>query len=130
MVGEAETAVKGHTLGNQNYVTAKDLLREHFGDNQALISAHMRKLLSLNPILNILDVKVLRTLYSTIKTQVRSLDSLGQDCANYGPMLTPVLLTKLPSELDLQISRKCRKDIWDIRKVLNLIRSYSQNLPH
>ena len=81
----------------------------------------MRKLLSLNLILNISDVKALRTLYDTIKTQVLSLHSLGQDCAYYGPMLIPVLLTKLPSELNLQISRKCGKDIWDVREVLDLI---------
>ena len=82
----------------------------------------MRKLLPFNPILNILDVvKALRTLYDTIKTQVLSLDSLGKDCANYGLMLIPVLLTKLLSELNLQISRKCGKDIWDIWEVLDLI---------
>ena len=70
---------------------------------------HIRKLLLLNPILNISDVKALRTLYS-IKTQILSLDPLGQDCANDGLIIIPVLLTKLPSEL----SRKCGKDIWDI----------------
>ena len=41
------------------------------------------------------------TLYDTIKTQVRSLDSLGDDCTNNGLMLIPVFLTKLPSELNL-----------------------------
>ena len=55
LVGEAETAVMGLTLGNKNYVIARDLLSEPFGDNQALILATMKKLLSLNPILNISD---------------------------------------------------------------------------
>ena len=91
------------------------------GDNQALISAYIRKLLSLNQILNILNVNALRTLYNTIKTQSRLLDSLGQDCVNYGTKLIPVLLTKLPSELNSQISRKCEKDIRDVREVLDLI---------
>ena len=36
LVGEAETAVKGLTLGSQNYVIARDLLSERFGDNQTL----------------------------------------------------------------------------------------------
>ena len=49
------------------------------------------------------------------------LDSLGQDCINYGPKLIPVFLTKLPSELNSQISRKCENDIWDVREVLDLI---------
>ena len=63
----------------------------------------------------------MRALYDTTKIQFRLLNSLGQDCANYGPMLIPVLSKKLPSELNLQISRKCGKNIWDIRKVLDLI---------
>ena len=51
LAGEAETADKGLTLGNWSYVIARDLLCEHFGDNQVLISAHMRKLLFLTQFL-------------------------------------------------------------------------------
>ena len=57
------------------------------GDNQALISAYIRKLLSLNQILNILNVNALRTLYNTIKTYVCLLYSLGQDCAVYSSLV-------------------------------------------
>ena len=81
---------------------------------------YMRKLSSLNQLFNNLGVKSQRTLYNTIKTQSRLLDSLGQDCVNYGTKLIPVLLTKLPSELNSQISRKCEKDIWNVREVLDL----------
>ena len=62
LFGDPENTVKGLTLGYQNYVIARDLLSKRFGDNRALISAHMRKLLSLDPIFNILDIKALRTL--------------------------------------------------------------------
>ena len=58
LVAEAETTVKGLTLGNQNHLIARYCLCDRFGDNQALISADMTKLLSLNPILNISVVKV------------------------------------------------------------------------
>ena len=81
----------------------------------------MRKFIIFKPVLNISNFKTLQTLYDTIKTQVRLLDSLGQDCSNYGLMLIPVLLTKLPSELNLQIIQKSGKDIWGIREVLDLI---------
>ena len=74
-----------------------------------MISTHIKKLLLLNTILDISDVKALRTLYS-IKTQILSLYPSDQDCADDGLIIIPVLLTKLPSEL----SRKCGKDIWDI----------------
>ena len=71
----------------------------------------MRKLFSLNPIFNISDAKALQILYHTIKTQIHSLDTLGQDWAIYGPLLIPVLLKKVPSELNLQTSRKSGKNI-------------------
>ena len=100
---EAETADKGLTLVNWSYVIAINLWRERFGENQVLILAYMRKFIIFKPVLNISNFKTLQTLYDTIKTQVRLLDSLGQDCSNYGLMLIPVLLTKLPSELNLQI---------------------------
>ena len=63
----------------------------------------------------------LQTLFDIIKTQACLLDYLSQDCANYGLMLMSVLLTKLLSELNLQINRKYGKDIWNIWEVLNLI---------
>ena len=87
--------------------------------NQALISAHMRKLLSLNSILNISDVKALQTLYDTVKMKVGWLDYFGQDYANN--MFIPAFLTKLPFELYLKISRKCGKAFWDIREVVDVI---------
>ena len=118
---EAETADKGLTLVNWSYVIAINLWRERFGENQVLILAYMRKFIIFKPVLNISNFKTLQTLYDTIKTQVRLLDSLGQDCSNYGLMLIPVLLTKLPSELNLQIIQKSGKDIWGIREALDLI---------
>ena len=41
LVAEAETTVKGLTSGNQNHLIARYCLCDRFGDNQALVSAHM-----------------------------------------------------------------------------------------
>ena len=46
-------------------------------------------------------VKEMRCLHDGLETQVRSLSSLGLDTRNYGPMLMPVLMAKLPDELKL-----------------------------
>ena len=59
----------------------------------------MAKLLSLETVTNVNEVKKLRQLYDEIETQVRSLQCLGLDPKQYGSMLTPVLLTKIPDEL-------------------------------
>ena len=71
----------------------------------------MRKLLSLNQILNISNVKKPCEHYTIQSNLVCLLYSLGQDCANYGNMFTPVLLAKRPCGLKLQISWKGYKDI-------------------
>ena len=68
--------------------------------------------------MNINDVKALRLLYDHVETQVRSLNNLDITCKNYGPMLVPVLMSKLPSELKLLISRKFGKALWDIENIL------------
>ena len=58
----------------------------------------MAKLLSLETVTNVNDVKKLRQLCvcDEIETQVRSLQCLGLDPRQYGSMLTPVLLDKNP----------------------------------
>ena len=116
--GQAESTIKGLKLHSDNYRTAKNMLEERFGDPQVLISTHMAKLLSLETVTNVNDVKKLRQLYDEIETQVRSLQCLGLDPRQYGSVLTPVLLTKIPDEFKLVISRQFGKSVWDISKVL------------
>ena len=77
--GEAEAALKGLKLCNDNYETAKDLLQGRLGDKQTLISCHMNKSLSLNNVDDSTDIKSLRKLFDTIETHVRSLNCLGYD---------------------------------------------------
>ena len=55
--GEAEAVLKGLKLCNDNYETAKDLLKERFGRKQTPTSCHMNKLLSLN---NVYDSQILK----------------------------------------------------------------------
>ena len=57
--GQAPETIKGLSLKNDNYLIALDLLKERFGDAQAIISAHMNKLLSVERVKNIYDTKVL-----------------------------------------------------------------------
>ena len=66
----------------------------------------MNKLFSLNNVFDSTGIKSLRKLFDTIETQVRSLNCLGYDCHSYGSMLILILLSKLPQDLNLEISRK------------------------
>ena len=119
LVGEASSTISGLKLSSENYEVALNLLKERYADPQIIISAHMNKLLNLEPVHNILDVKNLRHLYDSTEAQVRSLRPLGLDATSYGPLLIPILLQKLPEELKLVISRQFGgKTTWDIENFL------------
>ena len=40
------------------------------------------------------------------------------DPDNYGPMLIPVVMSKLPENLKLNITRQFGQDLWDIKLIL------------
>ena len=83
----------------------------------------MSKLLSLEKNHSIYDIKGLRRVYDEVETQVRSLNCLGLEAANYGPMYIPVLFGKLPDELKLIISRQSGKNVWGIKIILNAFKT-------
>ena len=118
LTGEALKTVQGLKLSEPNYSAAIEMLQERYGDKQVLISTHMNKLLNLSNSGNLNDLKYLRELYNNIDTQVRSLTSLGMDPDSYGPMLIPVVMSKLPENLKLNITRQFGQDLWDIKLIL------------
>ena len=111
LTGEALKTVQGLKLSEPNYSAAIEMLQERYGDKQVLISTHMNKLLNLSNSGNLNDLKYLRQLYNNIDTQVRSLTSLGVDSDSYGPMLIPAVMSKLPENLKLNITRQFGQDL-------------------
>ena len=123
--GEAETSIKGLQLKAENYKVALELLEKRFGDKQSLVSAHMTKLMNLPAVTSVANTIGMRTLYDELLAQVRNLESLGVSNDNYGPMLLPVLMHKLPEEIGITISREFddeNSDIWDITKLLQKLK--------
>ena len=70
----------------------------------------------MNKLLN--DLKYFRELYNNINTQVRSFTSLGMDPDSYGLMLILVVVSKLPENLKLNITRQFDQDLWDVKLIL------------
>ena len=119
--GAAQETVKGLSLNNSNYDVALDLLKERFGDEQVIVSAHINSLLNLEVVASVSDIKGLRRLCDKIEGQVRCLEAMGLDPCGYGPLLIPVILTKIPEEIKLIISRKFGKGIWDAKAILEIL---------
>ena len=120
--GEAENCINGLSLCNENYTIALNLLKERYADKQVLISSHMNKLLELKSVHEISNTVGLRALYDHVNAQVRSLLSIGLNSEDYGPMLIPVLMSKLPQELKLIITRQFGKDVWNINNILKSLK--------
>ena len=64
------------------------------------------------------NLKGLRHQYNLVEVHVRSLKSLGFSSDSYGSLLSSVLLSKLPQELRLIISRMTSEDDWALTALM------------
>lgn len=103
--GTASIAIQGLGLTEANYDAAIALLKERFGDPQAIIAAHMEELLKL-PDCTIDRPSALRNIYDRITVHTRGLNSLGVDLRHYGSLLIPIIMPKLPNEVHLRMARQ------------------------
>ena len=66
----------------------------------------MEVLLSVEVVTSDTSLKALRNLYDTIEAQVCELKSMGVISDEYGTLLSSVVLSKIPQEIHLIISRE------------------------
>ena len=78
----------------------------------------MEALLKLQPVDTMPNVKGIRGVLDNLEIQVRGLHALGIDSAQYGALLIPIFMEKLPEELRLIVSRE-HKDNWELTSVCN-----------
>ena len=81
-------------------------MKDRFGNEQVLISAHVGSLLRINKIKSRDNVKGLRMLNNHVESCVRNLKSLKLDTTGDGSLLIPILKDRLPDETTMTISRK------------------------
>ena len=119
--GAALSAITGLALTEPNYANAVDILKERFGNKQLIISSHMEALLKLKPVTALSDIKGMRAVLD-LEIQVRGLQALGIESHQYGALLIPIFMEKLPDELRLIVSRE-HKDDWKLDSVLQAVKS-------
>ena len=81
----------------------------------------MNILLHLEPLASPHNIKGLRHLFGKLEEQVQSLKALGVDPASYGSLLSSILLSKIPQELFLIISREVPMVKWEFEAILKII---------
>ena len=101
--------VQGVPHTSASYKTVVDLLKERFGKTERIIHAHVQALLSLQVPVDqgknyISQLWILR---DEVVKHTRSLESLkvtGKQCE---VLLTPIIVSRLPTDLRLNWSRDC-----------------------
>ena len=111
--GKASLVVQGMALTSANYLEARKLLKDRFGDPQTIIQANMDALLSLNQVQEN-DLISLRKLCDVIEVHIRNLGQFGVQTQNYGPVLISIISSKLPQDVNLEISRQMPDGAWTI----------------
>ena len=119
--GAASRAIQGLALSSNNYDSMVEILEQRFGKTQQIISAHMEEILKLQPCLTDCPSS-LRFLYDKLSVHVRGLSSLGVSSQEYGSFLIPIIMSKLPNEIRLEIARKSTNEVWKIDELLDTIK--------
>ena len=121
--GQALSAISGLSLTADNYNQAVDILKKRYGNKQLLISSHMDKLLSISPVTSLNDIAKIRNVYDEIEVHVRNLNSLNIDTKQYGPVLVSVVMSKVPEQIRLIISRAMpENNEWDVDRLLEILK--------
>ena len=119
--GPAAKSIQGLALSEANYEAAIAILQDRFGKTQQIISAHMDELLRL-PSCSGDRISQLHSIYDKISINIRGLESLGIKSDQYGSFLIPVIMSKLPLEVRLQVARLTTGDVWEVEELLQLIK--------
>ena len=115
----AKEAISGFALTSTNYHKAITTLQKRFGNKQLIVDTHMDALFNAEPVGN--STRGLRRLFDSITSHIRSLQSLEVQSATYASTFCPKLLSKLPHELRLIISRSLPSEQWDLDVMLEAI---------
>ena len=118
--GDAKNVLDGIPVTEENYVQAKTLLESKYGRREVIIFAHVQELLAVQ-IPEATDTKKLSQAYDRLMANVRSLEAQGVTANQFGVVLTPVIVSKLPEEIRLEWSRNSEKKETDLPFLLSFL---------
>ena len=97
--GSSKRSIEGLSFSDSNYDSAVEFPNERFKNPQQIISGHMDELLKLPNCTETDRPTKLRFIYDKLNVHVRGLCSLAEQ---YGRLLVPVIMSKLPQNLRLR----------------------------
>ena len=80
----------------------------------------MDQMLKVEAVTSARNIAGLHRLFDSIESHIRSLYSLGVKSESYSSLLSSVLLSKLPEEIQLLISRKVSEEDWGLDTLMKM----------
>ena len=108
--GQAARAIQGLTRTEANYNSAIEILQKRFGKPQNIISKHMDEMSKI-PGCASDNASQLPLVYVKISINIRGLESLGVSSSQYSSLLIPVITSKLPHEIRVQVARNTAREV-------------------
>ena len=118
--GEASSVIEGLKLNNEHYSIALELLKSRYGRKEKLIFHHIQELLSVR----IPELKFVNSLWSLqdkLLMNIRALEQFGINGDQYGVILTPLVLSRLPQELRMEWAKEEGKES-DLQHLLDFLK--------
>ena len=118
--GTASRTIQGLSLTEANYDSTVELLQTRFGNPQQIITTRMDKLLKLP---NCVGDKAssLRLIYDKITVHLRGLRTLGIHSKQYGSLLIPVIMSKVPNDIRLRMAHENWGGVWDLDNLMTTL---------
>ena len=119
--GEAKNLIDGLSLTQENYNNAVSLLKERYGRKELVIFTHIQGLLQIEIDNSKRDnLSKLKSMMDQVNIHIRSLETLGIDGKDYGVILVPLILSRLPQIIINEWSRKSKGKEKDLKYLLDL----------
>ena len=119
--GEAKQSIQGLSLTSQHYQSARQILTDRLVVRfERIIFTHIQTLLNM-PVMNKCLVSNLWKLNDDLQSHVRSLEALGICGTQYGVILTPLILSRLPQDVRLEWSREGETHESDLSYLLKFL---------
>ena len=118
--GDAHRLVSGYRLTNANYGAVIDALKQRFGDPEIAIFSHFDAMLAM-PI-GSSNVSALQRAFDDCERHIRSLVALGLEEDTFGRVFTPIMLSKLPENVRIELHRRKGAAPWSLAQLRLLLK--------
>ena len=120
--GDAAKILSGMVVRPENYRLAKDLITERYSNSKKLTQSLFDSLLNMGSCGE--DLAGINKFYTSVITNIRSLENHGVKIDDYSVMLCPKILSKLPESIRLKCVESFTKDDWKLSELTDYLQKY------